>query len=607
MKKIFIAVICLFLISPLFSQSTPEWKWIHPRPQSQYDNCIKLIDAYTWYAVGDYGMFLKTTNGGTNWTTKTAGYQSSLYPGAGIMQNNRTAYFLNANTGFIGVQAVSGISKTTNGGQSFDTVRILTSGIGTVYGFYFINDNTGYLAGNTNFKVMKTTNSGNNWAPVTNIGTPGSTSFFAVYASDTNNIKVASTAGNVYMTTNGGMNWTTSNVGSGLDLNAIKFIDLNTGYICGWNGLFRYTTNGGMNWAGSIPSSSSFLNIAVSGGEVYVSGYSSTGNVYKSTNNGNTWDTLNYSYASTVPGFLAFGFDKNGSNMAVTGTYGEMIRSTNNGANWSTMVYRKSLANMNGDLYVEKSNGRIIACGVNLDLNDDVIVSSDGGVNWFTPGLTPNIYYVSLGMVNSSTGYLGGRDGYLFKTSNGGSSWTQLSPNPVLGSYWLQSMEFVNASTGWIVGGFPAPAAIVKIFKTTNAGVNWIDQPSSFTASIGVKVDMVDENTGYMSYSSGLQKTTNGGTNWNIIPVPLGNTYRAMKVLDANIVYIGGPNSQVYVTTNSGASWDPLNFPVNAGTIFSTDWYDTQNGCASAVIGVVGKTTNRGQTWTITNNGGYTV
>jgi hypothetical protein len=53
--------------------------------------------------------------------------------------------------------------------------------------------------------------------------------------------------------------------------------------------------------------------------------------------------------------------------MAVTGTYGEMIKSTNYGATWSTMVYRRSLANMNGEIYAQSGNGRIIACRVNLE------------------------------------------------------------------------------------------------------------------------------------------------------------------------------------------------------------------------------------------------
>ncbi|MCI0472494.1 MAG: T9SS type A sorting domain-containing protein, partial [Ignavibacteria bacterium] len=62
-----------------------------------------------------------------------------------------------------------------------------------------------------------------------------------------------------------------------------------------------------------------------------------------------------------------------------------------------------------------------------------------------------------------------------------------------------------------------------------------------------------------------------------------------------------------YGTTNGGISWDSLNFPVKAGTIFNTDWYDAQNGVACAVIGVVGRTTNRGQSWQIYNIGTYTV
>ena len=63
----------------------------------------------------------------------------------------------------------------------------------------------------------------------------------------------------------------------------------------------------------------------------------------------------------------------------------------------------------------------------------------------------------------------------------------------------------------------------------------------------------------------------------------------------------------MYRTVNGGTSWDSLNFPVKAGTIFCTDWYDKNNGVAGAVIGVVGKTTNAGQTWQMYNVGGYTV
>jgi photosystem II stability/assembly factor-like uncharacterized protein len=611
MKKLLLIVLFYTFVAGLYAQSTPEWQWIHPRPQGQDLMWCKMIDANNWYAVGNYGAFLKTTNAGVNWTTKTAGYQSSLYPGAGIMQNNRTAYFLNVNTGFIGVQAVQGITRTTNGGQTFDTVRILSSGTGTVWGFSFINNNTGYLCGSSNYKVMKTTDGGNSWALVNNIGSLGTLNFYAVYASDENNIKVGSSSGNVYLTTNAGLNWTTSNVGSTSQISGMVFLNANTGYVCGQSfGLFRYTTDGGISWSGTnAPTSNILTCIIYDGSAAYLSGTVSTETIFKTTDNGTSWQTIPINNGPTITPFYAYSIDKLGNNMIAVGNYGEMIKSTNNGANWSTMSYRRSLATMSGDIYAQSGRGRIIACGTNIGFNDDILVSTDGGLNWATSDITAEGYSTSLSMVNPTTGYVSGRSGFIFKTTSGGISWTSLMGNPVLGNYYLQSMEFVNASTGWIVGGYPATAAIVKIFKTTNSGINWTEQPTSYSASMGVKVDMVDVNTGYMSYSIGLQKTTNGGSNWNIIPVPPvpGNEYRAMKVLGANTVIIGGTNSEVYITTNSGTSWDSLNFPVYAGGFFSTDWYDIQNGVVSAVIGVVGKTSNRGQTWQIMNNGGYTV
>ena len=608
MKKILIALFLFAFIVNAYTQSSTEWKWVHPRPQAQYLRWCKLVDANNWFAVGDYGMFMKSTNGGTNWTTKTAGYPSTLYPGSGILQNNLTAYFLNVNTGFIGVQAVPGIVRTTNGGQTFDTIRILATGSGSVNGFSFINANTGYLCGASVYKVMKTTDGGNTWAQLPNLG---SLTFYSIYASDTNNIITTSSSGNVYITTNAGQNWTTSNVGTTNTIYGIKFSNALTGYVCGSSGLVRYTINGGVNWTGTNPgTTSSMYNIVIESSDVYVSGYSSTQDVYKSTDNGTTWSTLNYGYAASITGMLAYGFDKNGSNMMVVGTYGEMIKSTNNGANWTTLMYRKSLANLSGEIYASSNNGNVIACGVNTGSNDAIIASNDGGNSWTTPNFAINSYCSSISMLNPNTGWISGRYGLLFKTTNGGQSWdTSLTNNPVLSTYFCNGIDMVNANTGWIVGGIPSIGGVTKIFKTTNSGVNWFEQVSAYTGPVGVKVDMIDVNTGYMTHAAGLQKTTNGGDNWNLITQPAAGSvsYTPVKAIDANTVFTGGTNSQVYGTTNGGTTWDSLNFPVKAGTIFNTDWYNSQNGVACAVIGIVGRTTNRGQSWQMYNVGGYTI
>jgi len=609
MKKILTSLFVLLSVvyfTDSFAQSTPEWKWIHPKPQGQYLRWFKMVDANNWYAAGDYGIFMKTTNAGANWKVSVAGYGYSSYPGSGIYQNNLTGYFFDANTGFLGVQAVRGIAKTTNGGMSFDTIQILSSGSGWTNGFHFLNTSTGYLSGNTGFKLMKTTNSGLNWNFVT--GVPNAT-YYSVYASDTNNILGTSSSGNVYITTNGGLNWITSNVGTTNTLYSSKFINSSTGYVCGSSGLFRYTTNGGANWTGTNPpTTSSLYSIVVEGNDVYVSGHtSSSQDLFKTTDNGSTWTTISFAGASTITSFNAYKFDKNGNNMMVVGTYGEMIKSSNGGANWNSIMYRRSLANM-VSLYANNL-GKVIALGTSIFSTDAVIYSNDGGDTWESSNLFTYQNLSHIDMLNSNTGWISGRFGTFYKTTNGGTSWdTSMTNNPVLAPYFGNGVNFINETTGWIVGGLPSIGGVTKIFKTTNGGVNWFEQIPANSGPIGVKIDMYNANTGYMTHSTGIQKTTNGGDNWILTSTigPSGSSYTPIKTVDSVTVYTGSNKSQVYGTTNGGVTWDSLNFPVKAGTIFCTDWYDKNNGVAGAVIGVVGITTNRGASWQIYNTGGYT-
>jgi photosystem II stability/assembly factor-like uncharacterized protein len=175
-------------------------------------------------------------------------------------------------------------------------------------------------------------------------------------------------------------------------------------------------------------------------------------------------------------------------------------------------------------------------------------------------------------------------------------------------SIFCNGLDFLNENTGWIVGGTTGFGGSTKIWKTSNGGVNWTQQISAYAGPVGIRIQMLNASTGYMTCGGALQKTTNGGDKWTLVtnPGPAGIS-TPLSAVDANNVFTGGSNSQVYSTSNGGTTWDSLNFPVKAGTIFSTDWYDANNGVAGAVIGVIGKTTNRGQSWQIMNTGGYTI
>ncbi len=606
MKKFFILAAVLIFGFNLHSQNSAEWKWIHPKPQGQYLNWFKMLDSLNWLAAGSYGSFLKTTDAGATWKTSTGGYPSTSYPRSPIFMDFRSAWFFNANTGYLGVQSSYGIVKTTNGGHTFDTLPMNLGSKVFSNALYFLNQQTGFVAGSSPLKCARTTNGGLNWTVLPN--QPTST-LNAVHAFDTGSVIVGgSTSGKLFRTSNSGANWDTVNFGTTNTIYCIKFINNNTGFISGSGGLFRCTTNGGLNWAGvNPPTTMTIYNIVMSGSVVYVSGSSSTDEIYKSSDLGNNWSVISYANAGQLSRLYPEGFDISGNTMVLAGSYGIMLKSTNSGSNWNAISYHRSLANM-VDLYAQSGDGRIIALGSSIGTPDAVLFSNDGGITFNTGDLITWNNLASISMINPNTGYVSGRFGVLAKTTNGGTSWdTTIANNPVLSPYFANGIDFIDANTGWIVGGLPSVGGITKIFKTTNGGVNWFEQISAYAGPVGVKVDMYNANTGYMTGAS-IQKTTNGGDTWTQTALPVtGTTFTPIKTLDAQTVIIGAGNTQAYATTNGGANWDSLNFPVKAGNLFGMDAYDFNNIIVGTVIGLAGKTTNRGQSWQLYNIGGYTI
>jgi photosystem II stability/assembly factor-like uncharacterized protein len=387
-----------------------------------------------------------------------------------------------------------------------------------------------------------------------------------------------------------------------------KFINSTTGYVTGTTGCFRYTTNGGANWLGaSAPTTGTFNRIVVSGTDIYCSGPNDY--VYKTTDNGANWTQINYFASGQYTAFFVNGFDINGTTMLLGGNNGIMNKSTNTGANWTNMSYNKSQANM-VDIYAQSSNGRVIAIGSQTGGPDNVIYSTNGGIDWSAASYNaPNILS-DLSMRNANTGYLVGRFGIFAKTTNGGANWdTTMSANPTLTPYFCNGVDFIDDNTGWIVGGISGPGGSTKIFKTTNAGINWTEQTSAYSGPIAVRVKMLNASTGFIAGAGQFQKTTDGGATWvlTMAGLPASPSLNSLTVIDANNIFTTTSSTQAFATSDGGANWVNLNFPItNIGTLFCTDWIDANTGMVAGIFGTVGKTTNRGQSWTISYTGGYT-
>jgi photosystem II stability/assembly factor-like uncharacterized protein len=294
--------------------------------------------------------------------------------------------------------------------------------------------------------------------------------------------------------------WVLLNSGSSVHLNAVHFIDVQTGYAAGLSGTILKTTNSGLNWivlnTGSTVTLRSVYFFNSSTG--LVCGYSGT--ILKTTNGGDNWNVINSGTTSHLLG-MSFYNDTVG---ICAGNSGTILYTTNGGINWlvGTQGY---MVTFHSAYMVNASTGYCV--GVNTIFAPFVAKTVNGGANWAystfylnnNEGTLRDLYFFDSenGIAVSN---LWNGPGAVSKTTNGGANWsTQIYSSALYG------VDFPVPTTGYAVGfsGY--------ILKSTDNGNSWSQQISG-TAAFLKGVDFVDSVNGYAVGEGGtILKTTNGG------------------------------------------------------------------------------------------------
>ncbi len=597
--------LCNFSIS--YSQVlNSNWQWLHPKPQGNLLFWCKMWDANLWYITGQNGTFMKTTDGGVSWIINNNAGKILIN---GARCDIWDAHFFNQNTGIL-VGVVTSVTKTTNGGVTFDTIPgLFVNGI-IWYAVYFLNDNTGYIAGSVGNggRLAKTTDGGSSWQFIESI-IPSR--FRDVFTFNDTLILMCDALGNVERSTDGGAGWTILSTGTSSELTKFCFINKDTGFVCGRNGTVLRTINGGLNWTSTnngLPSTSIFRDMDYRGvgqnTEIYLTG--DPYYIYKTSNLGASWDTVGFwgsnqtymgddhHYNSTDLG--------GGDTLLTVGGYG-LINKRNNAGNriFFTDFVKFGRSRMY-DIWIDENKiwaiGEPTTVGVTFD---QLIYSSNGGANWVAQntGNTSEIFSC-IYMLNSSTGYIAGAGGMLRKTINGGASWEQITSPTSSG---LQKVQFLNENTGWVFGGVNNTTSLM--FKTTDAASSWTQQFLPGTAGYVYSAQMLNENTGWavgQQFSSNIYKTTDGGSSW----IPYSHNIQGTGViididmLDANTGYICGSLLSAK-TTNGGINWVeiPVPFPASYSYQFTdVDFISPEIGMLLDLVTTL-KTTNGGSSWII--------
>jgi photosystem II stability/assembly factor-like uncharacterized protein len=315
MKKLLKFIIIIFTISLFHNIVFSQWV----QTTSGTANFLTSVQSITGtinYAAGFSGTVLKSTNSGQTWSALTSPSASNInrvfFPPTG-----------SATTGWV---ATTGIYKSTNSGVNW-VQQVAT---GTFSDLAFVDLNTGFAV-RTNI-VIKTINGGTNFSSsnyTSNtlvsankiIHITGQT-LMILGVDNTNDTSF------VFKSTNMGVNWSQIFRTPGVFFE-IKFLNANTGMMCGDNGIVRRTTNGGTAWTTvNTPASTDLMGIHFASSSIFYM-VGSSGVILKSTNTGLNWVTQTCPVTANLRAINVFPADDNG---IIVGAGGIILRTTNGGS-----------------------------------------------------------------------------------------------------------------------------------------------------------------------------------------------------------------------------------------------------------------------------------
>ena len=172
-----------------------------------------------------------------------------------------------------------------------------------------------------------------------------------------------------------------------------------------------------------------------------------------------------------------------------------------------------------------KIAGRVIYAGTKNteQLIGGLFKSTNGGNSWTSSnnGITnTNINSLAIDPINSQIIYAGTSGGGVFKSTNSGTSWT--TANSGLNNKNVNSLSIDPTSGQTIYAGTSG-----GVFKTSNGGSSWNASNNGITDS-NVQTVFIDPSNSLTlyagTYSGGLFKSTNGGTACTTLYAPVCGT-----------------------------------------------------------------------------------
>lgn len=489
----------------------------------------------TGYISGQQGTLLKTIDGGINWNTLNFPTSYEI----------KDIYFLNAQRGYA-ITDYGGIYFTIDGGNTW--TQQVSNVTGLLNSIYFLNDSTGFVTGYLDpgaaqpqdHYILKTTDGGTTWNGNHSISLQKkrySKVFFT--SADTGYVSYQN---GLLKTTDGGITLTEQNVLRVNTVNDIAFLNKDTGFIAMDNGVMQKTFDASLNW---IPVTDTIINPYLTscwffndttGLVVSNSRYSATSNILKTSDKGQTWDTVFQNYNGYYFSKILFINDSIGFTV-LNKKY--LLKTNDKGDTWATI--NTSLPGSLADFYFLNDT-------VGFIINNDGYRTSDGGISWnLIPG---NVAGASMDFINDSIGVTGAGAGYgmVFKTSDKGFTWNLVATN--IGYAGFRKILFLNDSTLIAINGYG------QIYKSFDQAITWNHVSTTYLQ--GPNMYFTSDSIGYcIGYYGMIVRTVDQGNTWTVQQSKSFSHLESASFINDSTGYIvAGIHSLIY-TNNSGGSVCP--------------------------------------------------
>jgi photosystem II stability/assembly factor-like uncharacterized protein len=534
-------------------------------------NAIAFDPAHSniiYIGAADGGLWKSTDNGGT-WSALTDKLPTlsiggiAINPIAPQIIYIATGDAFGYNNPFWGGTYSMGVWKSPNGGHTWlPTGLTLTVGQNrTIRRLAIHPTNPMILLAATSAGLFRTANGGVSWTSIWN------TSTFDVEFNPTNGNVVYATTNQVQKSTNAGATFSALSAtcaGSRYNIEVAKSAP-DTLYTLCTNGTVQRSTDGGTTWSTTTPPGvtlygyyDNVLGVSpVDPNIVIVAGF----DIRKTNNGGTSWSSV--PAAGHVDNHC-IRFAPGSSTTILSGNDGGLFRTSDGGSTWTslnkglaiTQFYRLGLSKLTPTLMVAgaQDNGNMKLAGGTWSS----ITNADGMGGFIDFSNDSNVY--------ATIQY-----GSLYRSTNGGSSWTSIS-TPSSGAWvtpFVQSPTVANTIY----------AGTDKVYMSTNQGSTWTAISGALSGAGPLEIVKVHTNPNYLLAGDGdkLYRTTNGGSSWTDVTgtLPVAANYLTDAVMNDNDpqmiwVTFSGYNAgqKVYRSTDGGATWTNIsgtlpNIPVN--------------------------------------------